>query len=79
MIIKKHTIIIEMSWCNVLRKGGSDYRVNNFPGTFVEFRFRRFTQEIIIPMMIHVRKIFDCKVSFQIPFSKCLLIVAKEL
>ena len=37
MIIKKHTIISEMSWCNVLRRGGSDYRVNNFPVTFVEF------------------------------------------
>ena len=44
---KKHTIIGEMSWCYVLRRADSDYCVNNFPGTFVDFRFKKFTQEII--------------------------------
>ena len=44
---KKHTIISEMSWCNVLRRAGSDCCVNNFPVTFVDFCFKKFTQEII--------------------------------
>ena len=43
---KKHTIS-EMSECNVLRRAGSDSCVNNLPGTFVDFRFKKFTQEII--------------------------------
>ena len=42
---KKHTIISEMSWCNVLRRAGSDFCVNNFPGTFVDFRFKELTQK----------------------------------
>ena len=29
--------------------------------------------------MIHVHKILNCNVSFQIQLSKCLVIVAKEL
>ena len=40
---KNHTIISEMSWCNVLRTAGSDYCVNNVPGIFVDFRFKKFT------------------------------------
>ena len=37
-----------MSWCNVLRRAGSDFCVNdNFPGTFVDFRLKIFTQERI--------------------------------
>ena len=44
---KKHTKISEMSWCNVLRRADLDYCVNNFPGTFVDFRLKKFTQEII--------------------------------
>ena len=36
-----------MSWCNDLRRADSDYCVNNFPGTFVEFRFKKSTQEIV--------------------------------
>ena len=66
-----------MFWCNALRRASSNYCVNNFPGTFVDFHFKKFTQEII--MLIHVRKIFNYKVSFQVPLSKCPLIVAKEL
>ena len=35
-----------MSWCNVLRRAGSDYCVNdNFPGTFTDFYLKIFTQE----------------------------------
>ena len=38
----------EMSWYNVLRRVGSDYRVNDIsPGTFADFRFKIFTQEKI--------------------------------
>ena len=44
---KKHAVISEMSWCNVLRKADSNYYVNNFPCTFVDFRFKKFTQETI--------------------------------
>ena len=76
---KKHTVISEMFWCNILRRAGSDYYVNNFPGTFVDFRLKKFIQEIIVPMLIHVRKIVNCKVSVQSPLPRCLLIVAKEL
>ena len=36
-----------MSMCNVLRRTGSNSCVNNLPGTFVDFRFKKFTQEII--------------------------------
>ena len=44
----KHSIISEVSWCIVLWREGSDYCVNNnFPGTFVDFRLKIFTQERI--------------------------------
>ena len=53
-IKKKHTIIGEMSWCNllrwyhVLRRAGADFCVNdNFPGTVLDFRLKIFTQERI--------------------------------
>ena len=37
-----------MSWCNILRRAGSDYCVNDkFPGTFGDFRLKIFTQEKI--------------------------------
>ena len=44
---KKHAIINEMSWCNVLRRAGADYYVHDFSGTFVDFRFKKYTQETI--------------------------------
>ena len=44
---KKRKVISEMSWCNILRRAVSDYYVNDFPGTFVDFRFKKFIQEII--------------------------------
>ena len=44
---KKYTVISEMSWCNILRRAGSDYYVNDFPGTFADFHFKKFIQEII--------------------------------
>ena len=36
-----------MFWCNVLRRAGVDYCVNDIPRTFVDFRFKKFTQDII--------------------------------
>ena len=37
-----------MFWCNVLRRAGSDYCVNDIsPGTFADFRLKIFTQEKI--------------------------------
>ena len=69
-----------MSWCNVLRRACSDYCVNdNFPGTFANFRLKIFTQEKISSYGDNVCKIFNCNVSFQMPLSKCFVIVAKEL
>ena len=36
----------EMSWCNVLRRVGSDYCVNDISqGTFADFSLKIFTQE----------------------------------
>ena len=75
---KKHTITIEMSWCNVLCRAGPSYYVNNFPGTVVDSGFKKFAHEII-SSYADLRKVFSCKASFWIPLLKCLLIVAKEL
>ena len=37
-----------MSWCNVFRRAGSDYRVHDIsPGTFADFSLKIFTQEKI--------------------------------
>ena len=44
---KKHIIISEMSWWNILQRAGLHYYVNDFPGTFVDFSFKKFTREII--------------------------------
>ena len=41
---KKHKIISEMFWCNILQKEGPDYDVNDFPGTSVDFSFKKFTR-----------------------------------
>ena len=69
-----------MSWCNVLRRACSDYCVNdNFGDTLADFRLKIFTQEKLVHIVVHVRKIFNRNVAFQMPLSKCLVIVAKEL
>ena len=60
---KKHTITGEMSWCNVLWRAGPGYYVNNFPGTVVDFGFKKFAHEII-SSYADVRKILNCKASF---------------
>ena len=33
----------------------------------------------LVHMVIHIRKIFNCNVLFQVPLSKCHVIVPKEL
>ena len=43
------------------------------------FVSRNLLKKQLAPMLINVRKIFNCKVSFQMLLSKDLLIVAKEL
>ena len=38
----------EISWCNVIRRAGSSYRVNdNFPGTFPDSCLKIFPQKKI--------------------------------
>ena len=44
---EQQAIISEMSWCYVFQRAGSNYCVSNFTGTFVDFCFKKFTQEII--------------------------------
>ena len=60
---KKHTITSEMSWCNILWRAGLGYYVNDFPGTFADFYFKRFTQEII-SSYVDILTIFSSKASF---------------
>ena len=46
-----------MSWCNSLRRAGSDYCVNdNVPGSFVDFRIQFLLKKELVPMLIHVLK-----------------------
>ena len=57
----KHAIVSEMPWGKVLRKAGSDFCVNyNFSGTLLNL----FKEELV-SMLIHVRIIFSCNVSFK--------------
>ena len=69
--------------CNVLRSSHLDFCATGlFPGTFIDFCFMMFTEVLmknLAHMLIHVRKLFNCKVSFTMLFSMCLKIVEKEL
>ena len=49
------------------------------PCTFADFRLKIFLKKKLVHMVIHVRKIFNCNVLFQIPLSKGLVIVSKKL
>ena len=54
----------------------------NFQSTFVDFRFMIFTKvlmEELARVLIHVRKIFKCRVFFKMLLSMCLVIVEKKL
>ena len=63
---KKHTIISELPWCNVLRRAILDFcGTINFPDNFVGFRFKIYIlKKELASMLIHIRKIFNCRVSF---------------
>ena len=48
--------------------GSYFFASDNFQGTFVNFRFMMFTQTLmkkLASIFVHVRKIFNCKVSFK--------------
>ena len=70
-------------WYNVLWKAGSYFLAyDDFQGTFVDFRFVMFAQvsmKELAHILIHVRKIFNCRVSFKMLSSMNLVIVEKEL
>ena len=54
---------------------------DNFEGTFVDFCFMMFTEvlmEELAPILVHVRKIFNCRVSFKMLLSMYLSIIEKE-
>ena len=47
-LIVNNNSFFKMFWCNVLRRAGSDYCVNDIsPGSFADFRLKIFTQEKI--------------------------------
>ena len=70
-----------MSWCNVIRRTGSDFcPTDNFPLTFTHFGFMIFnTQEqtstYVDPRLQNLR-LYGF---FQTPLSRRLVIVEKEL
>ena len=55
---------------------------DNFQGTFFDFRFMMFTKVLmkeLARILIHVRKIFNCRVSFKMLLLMYLVIVKKRL
>ena len=70
-------------WCNVHWSAGSYFFTNdNFPGTFFDFRFMMFTKVLmkeLARILIHVRKIFNYKVSFKMLLLMYLVMVKKRL
>ena len=67
--------------CNVLQSARLDFCATYFfPGTFIDFYFMMFTEILmkdLARMLIHVRKLFNCRISFKKLFSMC--IVEKDL
>ena len=56
--------------CNVLQSVRWDFSATDlFPGTFTDFCFMVFTEvlmkDLARMLLIHVRKLFNCRVSFQ--------------
>ena len=54
----------------------------NFSGNFFDFDFMISSQVLmkdLTRMLIHVRKISNCSVSFKMLLSMCLIIFEKEL
>ena len=55
---------------------------DKFQGTFVYFHFMMFTKVLmkeLARILIHVRKIFNCRVSFKMLFLMYLVIAEKNL
>ena len=54
---------------------------DNFQSTFVDFCFMMFTKvlmKVLTRILIHVHKIFNCRISFKVLFSMCVAILDKE-
>ena len=68
---------------NVLRSVRLDFPVTDiFRDVFIDFCFTMFTEALmkdLTRMLIPVRKLFNCRVSFKTLFSMCLVIVEYEL
>ena len=68
--------------CNFLRSARLDSCATDlFPGTFIYFCFMMFTEDLMkgsVRMLIHVRKLFNCKVSFKMLFSMFHVILEKK-
>ena len=60
----------DLIWCNIVRSAGSDFCATyNFSGSFFDFHFIMFSYVLkkeLTRMLIHVRKIFSCRVSLKI-------------
>ena len=69
--------------CNFLQNARSDFCATvNFSGTFVNFWFMMFTQDLmreLARVLNHVPKIISCRVHFKVMFSLCFTCVEKEL
>ena len=67
---------------NVLRSARLDFcGTDLFRGSAIDFCFM-FTEGLmkdVARKLIHVRKIFNCRVSFKMLFSMCLVFIGKEL
>ena len=68
-LVKSHLFLHNALWSTCL---------DNFPGTFVDF-CSMFLFKELAHMSIYIHKIINCKVSFKMLVSTCLVIVEKEL
>ena len=63
-------------------RGRIFFASHNVQGTFVDFRFMLFTKVLmkeLARILIHLDKIFNRRVSFNILLLMCLVIVDKKL
>ena len=70
-------------WCTVLcRAGFYFFASDNFQGIFVDSRSMMFTKVLMKELaciLIHVRKIFNCRVSFKLLLFMYLVTAEKKL
>ena len=68
---------------NVLQSERLDFCATDiFPGTCIDFCFMMFTEVLINDLshiLIYIRKLFTCRVSFKMLFSTCLVTDEKKL